>query len=332
VAGVTGSDLEQRIERIMTNDVRDRLTAWKRLLLATAGAIAIAAPIAIGALTAPRLAAQSSSADAGQLAFATASVTPSATGDSGFYPLVMTDGRFTAKNATLSALIRNLYPIPGFRMQGAPSWLNTEHFDFDARAEGNPTKEQMRAMVRTLLADRFKLIVHNETQQLPVYELVLITRDGTPGPQLRPSSPECVAAADAMHAGAAPMLPNGQRAVLAGPPLPAGVPCGGVNSRRDTFTARAATMEEVARGGFAPLLGQLVVNKTGLTGHFDADMTFTPAAEPPPPARAGGYGRAAPFIGPSFFAAVEEQLGLKLNPQTGPVDVLIIDRVERPTP
>jgi uncharacterized protein (TIGR03435 family) len=205
--------------------------------------------------------------------------------------------------------------------------MNTERFDIEAQAEGQPDKEQRRAMLRRLLADYFQLKTHNETQQLPIYALVLVTRDGTTGPKLRPSTPECIAAAEALHSGTLPPpLP------AAGPPEPGQVPCGAVSSRPGTFTARAATMAEIAAGGFAPLLGRVVVNQTGLTGHFDADVAFTRATEPPPPppiAR-GGYGMASPFIGPAFFTAVEEQLGLRLDPQTGPVDLLVIDRVEKP--
>jgi uncharacterized protein (TIGR03435 family) len=83
-------------------------------------------------------------------------------------------------------------------------------------------------------------------------------------------------------------------------------------------------MAEIARPGLALLLGREVLDQTGLEGHFDADVVFTPASQRVPPA--------APFIGPAFFSAVEEQLGLKLDLQTGPVDMLVIDHVEKPAP
>jgi bla regulator protein BlaR1 len=325
VAGVTGSNLKRRIEEIMNNDAAAAMTGWRKLLLLTTALVVTCVPIAVGVLTAPRARAQTSATAIGR-PFTAVSIKPNTSGDSRFNANEWTpDGKFVAKNTTVNMLIRNLYPMPGGRMMGQPRWVNTDRFDIEAQADGQPDREQRRAMVRRLLADYFQLQLHNETQQLPIYALVLVTRDGTTGPRLRSSTPECVAAAEALHSGTAPPPRFG------GPSEPSQVPCGGVSSRTGTITARAATMEKIA-GGFALLLGRVVVDQTGLTGHFDADVAFTPATVPPspPPTVRGGYGMAVPFIGPAFFAAVEEQLGVRLDPQTGPVDLLVIDRVERP--
>jgi bla regulator protein blaR1 len=314
VAGVTGSNLKRRIEEIMKNDAGANLNAWKKVLLVCTAVGAFAVPIAVGMLNAPRTHAQSIADETIGPPFTAVSVKPSA---GGFAPMVARDGRFAVKGMSLNLLILNHYRAPGRQIIGAPSWAH-DRFDIEASFDGSPTREQIASMVRRLLADVFKLQIHRETQQLPVYVLRPVTRDGTLGPKLRPSTPECVAAADAMHSGAAPQPAFG------GPPAPSQVPCGAVSSRRDTFTARAATMAEIGSGGFAQLLGRVVLDQTGLAGHFDADVVFTPASQRVPPA--------APFIGPAFFSAVEEQLGLKLDLQTGPVDVLVIDHVEKPTP
>jgi bla regulator protein BlaR1 len=325
VAGVTGSNLKRRIEEIMKNDAGASLNAWKKVLLVCTAVGAFAVPIAVGMLNAPRTHAQSIADETIGPPFTAISVKPSA---GVMAPTVVRDGRYVAKGISLSLLIVNHYRAPGGRIIGAPSWAN-ERFDIEASVDGSPTREQMASMVRRLLADVFKLQIHHETQQLPVYVLRLVTRDGTLGPKFRASTPECVAAADAMHSGAAPPPAFG------GPPAPGQVPCGAVSSRPSTFTARAATMADIAKHGFAPLLGRDVLDQTGLEGHFDADVVFTPDYSGPlprAPIERGGYGHASPFIGPAFFTAVEEQLGLKLDLQTGPVDVLVIDRVEKPTP
>ena len=324
VAGVTGSNLKRRIEEIMKNDAGTNLNAWKKLLLAGAAVAAVAAPIAAGLLYSPRMRAQSIADESIGPPFRAVSVKSSA---GGFAPAVMKDGRFTA-SMPLNLLILNHYHAPGGRIVGQPDWARTEGFDIEARVDGSPTPEQVRSMVRRLLADVFKLQVHHETRQLPLYAMQLVTRDGTLGPNLRPSTPECVAAAAAMHSGAAP------RPAVAGPPAPSQVPCGAVSSRPTTFTARAATMAEIANGGFAPVLGRVVLDQTALAGHFDADVTFPPASQPLPhaPGEPDSYGRVAPFIGPGFLTAVEQQLGLRLDLQTGPVDVLVVDHVEKPAP
>jgi bla regulator protein BlaR1 len=324
VAGVTGSNLKRRIEEIMKNDAGTNLNTWKKLLLVGTAAGALTVPIAVGLLNGSRMHAQSIADETIGPAFPAVSVKPS-TG--GFAPTVVADGRYVAKGMSLSLLIMNHYRVPGGRIIGAPSWGNSQGFDIEASVEGGATREQIASMVRRLLVDVFKLQVHHETQQLPVYALRLVTRDGTLGPKLRPSTPECIAAADAMHSGAGP------QPAFSGPPAPNQVPCGAVSTRPGTFTARAATMAEIVRG-FAAVLGRDVLDQTGLAGHFDADVVFTTEAQRPraPGERPGGYGQASPFIGPAFFTAVEEQLGLKLDSQTGPVDVLVVDHVEKPTP
>jgi uncharacterized protein (TIGR03435 family) len=180
-------------------------------------------------------------------------------------------------------------------------------------------------MLRALLADRFGLVTHPETRQLPIYRLVMARRDRVLGPQLKPAGPDC-----------GPITPP------AGVPLPPPPPPGsgpgatpltgtrGLTRRCGTLmypggmSARAMTMEALA-GVMAFNVGRPVVNDTALAGEFDIDMAYAPDLGVGPPSAA-----AAATSTPSLFTALEEQLGLKLESARGPVNVVVIDRVERP--
>jgi bla regulator protein blaR1 len=339
VAGVTGSNLKRRIEEIMKNDGGKELNSWRKLLLATAAVAAVAGPVAVGTLKAARAQPQSQALEVGTQSFASVSIKENTSGDRAISPDPMSVGRFTVKNHPLRALIANLYFQDG-RLWGGPDWLN-DRFDIDAVAEGQPTAREMRLMVRKLLADRFKLAVHKESRDLPLYALVLVRSDGTLGPRMRPSDPDCIADVQAKRNGSRRAVP---------PPVPIGrdtpldqwqLPCGSVASRPSgRMAGRATTMPELAFGGFGPILGRKVTDKTGLTGYFDFELEFTPAVPPGPPPNPfpkplppeQGYGRPAPFISASFFTALQEQLGLDLASETGPVELVVIDHIEKPTP
>src|SRR5204863_1067403 len=137
--------------------------------------------------------------------FASVSIKENTSGDPARFPMSMTDGRFIVKNHPLRNLIANLYFNDG-RLWGGPDWLN-DLFDIEAVAEGKPDPKQMRLMVRKLLADRFKLAVHKETRDLPVYALVLVKSDGILGPRMRPSDPDCIADVQARKNGSRPFVP-----------------------------------------------------------------------------------------------------------------------------
>ncbi|HEV8348022.1 MAG TPA: M56 family metallopeptidase [Vicinamibacterales bacterium] len=311
VSGVTGSDLKKRIEQIMKNDAGATLNTWRKILVTGAAAVAIAGPVAVGMLGAPRLRAQSAAADAIGPAFAVASVTANTSDDSKSYPWTIgPDGRFAVKNIRLQNVIVAAYRLPIGRLWGAPGWLRVDRFDIEARAEGNPSNDQILSMVRRLLADRFNLIAHRETREIPIYALVLARSDGALGPRVTPSA--CT--------GKAAAPPPGPYIASQPPP----VMCGGAQSRPGSLAARWLTMDELADHGLSPIMGRPVRNRTGLAGHFDLDATWTPDSRPPGPQAFG--------VGPTTFAALEEQLGLRLVPETGPVDGLVIDRVEKPPP
>ncbi|RPI54008.1 MAG: TIGR03435 family protein, partial [Acidobacteria bacterium] len=265
--------------------------------------------------------------------FEVASVRPNTSADTKMTIGAQPGGRFNAVNAPLAMLIRSAYRLQDFQLVGGPEWISTDRFDIVAKAErefpspvpgGPPSAAQM--MLRSLLEERFKLVVRRETREMPIYALVRARDSGKLGPELRPSTVDCEAFGAARRGGGPAQPPKaGERPVC---------------SIRMGFG-------ELAGGGFplsslaSSLVGTVqrtVVDKTGLSGNFDFYVRWTPDRLPQRPA---GTPADQPFRmngleidpnGPSIFTALQEQLGLKLDAQRGPVEVLVIDRVERPTP
>jgi len=294
-------------------------------LLGAALAAIMASVVSLGAFV--ELAAQAQpqpaqAADAG-LSFEVASVKSNKTGDGRVMLGLQPGGRFTATNVPLRLLIQNAYRVQGFQVVGAPDWLHSERFDIAAKAEGDPTQEQVQQMVRALLADRFKLQVHRETREMPIYVLVMARSDGKLGEKLKPSTTDCEA-----------MRGRG-RGVPVAPPAPgAAMPCG-MRMGPGNILAGAMPMTQLATS-LSNMVGRIVVDRTGLTGNYDFELTYTPEqlAQGGPAGRGGAPGGGGPAIdpnGPSIYTAIQEQLGLKLDSQRGPVETLVIDRVERPT-
>jgi uncharacterized protein (TIGR03435 family) len=242
--------------------------------------------------------------------------------------------RFQQNNATLRQLVRSVYRRRAFetpQVVGGPGWVDSDRFDITAKIEdGAGTLEQLyipdgkgspgRAllMLRTLLEERFKLVVHQETRDLPIYALTLARSDGKLGPKLVRSDVDCEKViadlADAIRkTGRPPVGPPGQA-----PPCSTGGPPG-------KFTGNDITMQMFADVLISSVnrmdaVDRVVVDRTGLSGGFDLALDWTPDE------------LSAAASGTSIFTALQEQLGLKLEPARGPVDVIVIDRVERPTP
>jgi uncharacterized protein (TIGR03435 family) len=244
-------------------------------------------------------------------------------------------GRYVAANTPLTVLITQAYLIQPYQLQGAPAWA-AERFDISARApqgveltapSSDPSAPRpMELMMRAMLADRFQLKVHIEPRETAAYDLVLARSDGRPGPKLTPSTTDCAAEAAAARArGDVPTIaPYGQ-------PLKCGTRLG-----PGTMTAGAISMKGLA-ATIAQRVGRPVADRTGLVGTFDLDLTFTP---PQLPARARGTPADAPVQvnglsidpnGPSYLTALQEQLGLKVEATRTMVDMLVIDRLEKPT-
>jgi uncharacterized protein (TIGR03435 family) len=236
-------------------------------------------------------------------------------------------GRFVASNTSLLELIRDAYRMQAFQVIGGPEWLRTAPgpnraapasqrpgevtFDVIANIPQNMPPAQVPLMMRTILADRFNLVVHTEMRDMPVYLLAYARDDKRLGPQLTPSAQQCQAEVDGgpLRAPVARVSEDGKPVcgMMMGP---ARIRGGGLTM---TFLANALT-------GFAQ---RVVVNRTGLEGPFDFDLTYAPAAR--------GAGPGPSDDRPSIFTAVQEQLGLKLESATAPVEVLVIDSVSMPT-
>jgi uncharacterized protein (TIGR03435 family) len=267
-------------------------------------------------------------------AFEVASIKPNNSGD-GRVMMQNQPGRYIATNVTLRLLIRNAYQLQDFQITGGPSWLASDHFDINAkvpdefRAMAPPAPGSgpgpLQLMIRSLLAERFKLVVHNETKESPIYALILARSDGKLGPGLKKSNVDCAAlfAAGRARGGAMPPPPQPGERMQCGMRIGPGNLMGG-----------GALMPQFANtlGMFA---GRIVVDRTGLEGAYDVDLTWTPDQMPQRPPGAGDgppqiNGVAVDPNGPSLFTAVQEQLGLKLDSQRGPVEMLVIDRAEKP--
>jgi uncharacterized protein (TIGR03435 family) len=256
-----------------------------------------------------------SAALAQQPAFEVATVKRNVSGSTSASNRALPGGRVTITNNTLWNIIRNFQRIQQYQLIGGPDWLSTERWDIVAKAEGDPPPERMIEMVKTLVADRFKLATHTETREMPIYALVLVKADGSLGPQLHRSTTDCAAIfAETRARGGAP------------PRRPGGGPLCGTNMDTGRMATSAVTIADLARN-LSSVAGRSVVDKTGLTGTFDLELTWAPDG---PAGGTPGGGPPPVNDSPSLFTATQEQLGLKLDAQRGPVEVLVIDSAQRP--
>jgi uncharacterized protein (TIGR03435 family) len=264
------------------------------------------------------------------VSFEAASVKRNASGERNTSVRRLPGGRFTATNVPIALLLQMAYQLQQFQIQGSPPWLRADRFDIVARLDGDPptppvgSTEPDRVMLalQTLLADRFKLSIHWETQELPIYALMLARADGKLGPNIRPAAVDCTAAAAATAAAA-------KEGRTVNTNTPDRVSCGMRNSNgRIMFGGYPMSF---FANGLANEVNRAVVDRTGLTGNWDFELTYTRER-----VRRPDVTDAAPAPsdsdGASIFTALQEQLGLRLDATKGSVGVLVIDRVEPPTP
>lgn len=210
------------------------------------------------------------------------------------------DGHFWGENISVITLIHWAYEIPETRILGAPAWATTTNFNIDAKADpsvdqrmhnltSDTGREQKGKMVQALLADRFRLAMHNETRELPIYNLIVAKS----GPKL----------GALQESGSSVNTGNGRIEV-------------------QMSNSVAVLAEELSK-----VVGRDVVDKTGIAGRYDLKLRWTPDDTP----ESRPLNGVPTDSGPSIFTALEEQLGLKLEPAKGPVQVLVIDHVEMPT-
>ena len=235
----------------------------------------------------PRLAAQT-------LGFDVVSIKRSAPDSPAGSAGVQPGGRYRLANGPARILIGVAYPAAE-EIVGAPDWVTYENYDVTAVAGASATQDDIAAMMRSMLTQRFKLQARMDTRERPISALALARRDGTLGPNLRPSA--CAEA----DAGKAPCVARFGRGSIA---------AGGFSMEWLAVNLRGAA-------------GRAVVDRTGLTGPYDFTLDY--ASGPPSP-------DSSPAGKPSLFTALQEQLGLKLEPAQAPLPVVVVERIERPLP
>jgi len=217
-------------------------------------------------------------------------------------------GTLVVINNELTNVIDNAYGIRRYQLIGGPDWINSDRYNIQAKASRDVRRDELMLMLRSLLEDRFKLRVHRETRTLPIY--VMTTAKG--GLRITPARDGSCVAFDPRNP---PRPSSGQ------PRTPL---CGNNHITQNTWNATSIGMSDAA-AALVGVLGRNVVDKTGVSGKFDINLQWTPDQAP---AGAENVGPEASAV--SLFTALEEQLGLKVESSRGPVDVLVIDRVERP--
>ena len=248
---------------------------------------------------------------------ATVKVNTSGSGES--FTRRLPGGTFLASNMLLRDLIAFAHGLQPFQIEGAPGWIGSVRFDVTMKAEANvgpvaigPTQIGLQ-LARAVLAERFAFQAHRETRERPVFALVRARQDGSLGPRLRRSATDCAALASEAGKSGAPWPPRSADGRIL---------CG-LQTQGDTVIAGGYPMSEFQRF----LTGQtqrVVIDRTGLAGAWDFELTFAPpdvtvAVSPD-------------LNAPSLFTALQEQLGLRLDATRGPAEVLVVDRIERPTP
>jgi bla regulator protein BlaR1 len=329
VAGVTGSDLKKRIANIMNKNIVRKLNFGKKLLLSALGVAAIALPIIFGLVKPAHSQSQSSSQDMGAKTFVftrgyqQVSVTPGEAGNGIIqFRILFHPDSFMAKNQTLQELIKLAYGVQKSQISGGPDWLTTARFNIEAKLDDSTvaelkklSPEQQKAerdqMLQNLLADQFKVAIHRESRLLPA-EVLVIAKNG---PKIQPAKP-------------GDTYPNGIKG-------PDGLPAGPhkFDFGPDGVIVQALPMSFVANN-LAMHLNQPVVDRTGLTGDYDFMLKFSPEGA----TAHEENGRKVTTTSLSSLSArnaalvnaIEEQLGLKLEPQTIPLPVLVVDRAENP--
>ena len=299
--------------------------------------------------------AQAPAQPAAPAAFEVASVKPSnpnATGPFGSIPMLLPQGAggLTATNMPLRLLVRMAYGVQDFQIVGGPSWQMSSKFDITAKAAEvtTPSTEDLLPLVKGLLADRFKLKTHLETRELPTYELVVARSDGKLGPDIKPSTSDCSGAAEAQKKVVEAFLKGGPAAIASlmpkpgetvkcgiGPAINPANPAAGFGLRADGQSMAMLT------NLLTQFTGRTVIDKTGLSGLYDWELRFDPQVLLASMAQQAGINIPDGLLqnansifadSPSLLTALNEQLGLKLDSQRGPVEVLVIDSAELPEP
>lgn len=318
--------IRKRIEvlvSIVSENLPRRLSFNNKLVvLCAAGFVSFALPIAYGIATVGQTSTDSSSGNtiSNGPRFEVASIKLTKTGGETVAMLNQAN-RFFGKNVTAEMLIQYAYRVKENQILGAPNWSKSEKYDVEAKVEKSELdklqklspeerERERQEMVKNLLADRFNLVLHRDTKTLPVYVLVI----GKNGPKLRESQP-----GDTYSNGI--QGPDGR---------PAGA--GMLVVRAGQITAQAVSISRLAEI-LSRQLGRTVIDKTGLTGKYDFTLELPQDDGHAPMLRGDQSDSTLPTetSGPSVFTTIQDQLGLKLESEKGPGEILVIDHVQKPS-
>lgn len=317
----------------MTGDLARRFGRCRRVQLVGPGSTFIALLLALSLGDARRVRAQSQAAtNAPVPSFEVASIKPDHSGTPNRFFRMADPSRLTITNMPVKDLIEFAYHVQPFQVSGGPGWINSRGYDIEAKVDDSVVaqlqrlspqerSDQFRLMLQSLLTDRFKLKLGHETKEFPIYNLVVAKG----GSKLTVTT------------------------VPATPPPTAGAGANGQSRRRGPMlmmspgrvTGKAVDMSDLAEvlGRNPALEGRLVMDQTGLKGKYDFTLEFAPEREMPlpgtndrPPMPAGADAPPPPDPNaPSIFTAIQEQLGLKLEPAKGAVQTLVIENIAQPS-
>ncbi len=320
VSGVTGADVKKRLRAILAGSLAHKLTVGKKLILAVMGVVILSAPVVIGVLTAPTIQAQSAPANTPKFEVASIRACQDPLNDGGPHS---SPGRLATDCAQLLNLIGNSYttfadghlnlnaePTP---ITGGPPWIHSASYEINAKAEGNQTVAMMMGpMLQALFEDRFQLKIHRQTTEGPVYFLTVARG----GPKLHPTEGSCMP----YFGYPKPPLPTGQKYCERM-----------ISGIKPSVQADGATLDEFSKT-LRLVIDRPVIDKTGITGRFDIRLEFLREGTGLEAIQLSGPSPASDPRGvPSIFTAIQEQLGLKLESGRGPVDMLVIDHIEKPS-
>jgi uncharacterized protein (TIGR03435 family) len=274
------SRLRGQIEALL---VRGRQFSASVSLARVGAGAAVLLALALAASLAPRWIALAQTPDNAPNRFEVASVRLNTTAANRSSTSFLPGGRFSARFTTLDRQVVNAYRIKDYQLSGGPRWVYSERYDIEAKAEGNPSRDQMRMMLQGLLAERFHLVIHRETRELPIYALVV----GKQGAKLQESPDR---------------------------------PTSGINVEKGKIAGQGATVTELA-DQLSRIVDRLVFNKTGIKGFFDFSLEYSPMDT---------QSSDAPLGLADVLTAIQEQLGLKLQPDRARIEVLVIDGAEKP--
>lgn len=287
----------------LTNAFRAVGLNWpRRAFSASAVGAVLLSQLLIGLILVPRISAQTQTSSPEKPVIDVASVRPNRTGGRSTILFEPANGRPTATNVTLKYLIKWAYNVEDYQISGGPKWIDSASFDIratlvhDVRLNGSPVQRSyFREMIQPLLADRFKLVVHRTTRELPVYALVT----GKNGPKLQ----------DSKEHGPENMRMTGGRGLMVGQYIPI----------------------DILREALQQVVGRPVANGTGLSGYYDFRLQWDPGDDTPANSADGATSGSVDPAQGSIFTTLQEQLGLRLDARRGLVEVLVIDSAELPS-